>query len=185
MDEVVNESPVTEEQTTEAVVTPQPGEKTDSALLLKSLQEEREKRRLADAEVERLKKLQDPQDIVSDEGRVLQKQIAEISSELESRKTMEAIGALQARFPALKDKSSEFESYLQANPGVGLEIAAKAFLVDHDLIEAPRRQGLEKSTGGTRAPAKAGMSADEIDDLRINNYRKYSDMVRKGQVKFD
>lgn len=186
MEEVVKEAEiVTETPIVETVVTPQPGEKTDSALLLKSLQEEREKRRLADAEVERLTALHNPDDIVSDEGRAILGKLAPLQAEIATLKLRETMNILEASYPALKDKQAEFQTYLQENPGVRPEIAAKAFLVDHNLFEAPARKGLENSTGGAREPQKTGMSAEDIDNLRNTNYRKFSDMVRKGQITFD
>lgn len=182
-DVVKEEAVVTEEPKTETVVTSQPGEKTDSALLLKSLQDERDKRRDAEAEVARLKTQQEPGDIVSDEGKVLLTKITDLETELKNRKMNETLGALQETYPALKDKATEFQTYLSENPGVNPAMAAKAFLVDNNLIETPSRRGLEKTTGGTREAPKQGMTPEEVDDLRVNNYRKYSDMIRKGQIK--
>lgn len=183
MEEVVNEPVVTEPTIAEPVVTPQPGEKTDSALLLKSLQETRAKLKEKD---DLIAQLQAPQgEVVSDEGRVILTRVETLERELNLNKNQAILTTLQSKYPALKDKSSEFDDYLLNNPGVSMDMAAKAFLVDNDLFTSQPRKGLEKSTGGTRAPQKVGLSIEEIDDLRVNNYRKYSDMVRKGEIKFD
>lgn len=184
MEEVVKEEEiVTETPEAEEVVTTQPGEKTDSALLLKSLQDEREKRRVLEEE---LKKLQDASqgDIVTDEGKALLKKISDLESDLDHRKTQETLTTLQTTYPALKDKAADFQIYVEANPGLPMDVAAKAFLVDNNLLTGARK-GLERSTGGSRAPQSTGITPEEADNLRVTNFRKYSDMVRKGEIKFN
>src|SRR3990167_11283661 len=99
MDEnpVVNIQPTTEqplegkakETTPEVVVQPVPGSKTDPELLLKSLQEEREKRKLAEERAKALEENQAsalPEDDYSDEGRVLKKEISSLSQEVKNLK---------------------------------------------------------------------------------------------------
>jgi len=174
---VKDEALVTEEPKVEEKVTPQPGEKTDPALLLKSLQETRAKLKEKDELIAHLQTKTDSPEVLS--------RVEKLERELAEERAKETLSALQSTYPALKDKSSEFNEYLSQNPGVSMVIAAKAFLVDHQLLETPTRKGLEKSTGGPRAPVKQGLSVEEIEDLRVNNYRKYSDMIRKGEIKFD
>lgn len=87
--------------------------------------------------------------------------------------------------PALEEAWKDFETYHaeDVNKGMPLETAAKAFLTEKGLI-APRRKGLEKPTGGTKVPLSPTMSTEEIQNLRQTNYKKYREMVKKGQIKF-
>ena len=63
-----------------------------------------------------------------------------------------------------------------------MENVVKLFLSENGLIESPRR-GLEKPTGGDRTPPLMGMTSEEVKTLRETNYRKYEDMLMKGQIK--
>jgi len=101
--------------TVEAGPTPAPGSQTPSELLLQSLKEEREKRRLLEEEKKLLEeKLNDQSsddEPVSDEGKLLRKQIAEVKSELEKVKEEKEKDKLFAMYPILKDKQEEFNEY--------------------------------------------------------------------------
>lgn len=185
MDEVVNEVPVTEVPATEMVVTAQPGEKTDSALLLKSLQEEREEKRELKAEIERLKTQTTPSSEFSDEGLLLKKEIDGLKAKDAQREALAQLSSLQTEYPALKDKQAEFDEYRTQNPGLPLSTAAKGFLIDHDLFEAPGRKGLERPSGGARVVPKAGMTAEDIADLRINDFRRYSKLLKDGKIEVE
>lgn len=181
MEEVVNQEEVL--VTEEPIITPQPGEKTDPALLLKSLHEEREKRRVAEAEADRLRTLQDTsQGDMSDEGKHLLSKISALETEIEQRKHAEALSTLQTEYPALKDKLADFQDYLAAHETIPMEIAAKAFLVDNNLIAQPRK-GLERTTGGSRAPQSTGMTPEDIDTLRTTNYREFKRKLQAGELK--
>lgn len=162
---------------------PVAGEKTDSALLLKSLQEEREKRREAEAEKLRLeeqllaKNTLDDDDVFSDEGKALQHQIVSLNEKLELREVGE-------KYPVLKDKVSEFNEFRKNYPNIGMEKIAKLFLSENDLTETVTvRKGLEPVSGGSRQAPQTGMSSDEVSNLRNTNFRKYSQMVREGKIK--
>lgn len=187
MDPIVNEPEVIEQVNPVEVVTetvPKPGEKTDSALLLKSLQEERAKRKQLedDLAIERAKERSE-QVAFSDEGKSILKVVDSVKSELESTKKELAMKDLVIANPALKDKGQEFEDYLSQNPGMRLETAAKAFIIENDLVEAPiQRKGLEKASGGGRTVPQQGMTSDEIDNLRVTNFREYSKRIRNGTL---
>ena len=86
--------------------------------------------------------------------------------------------------PELKESWSEFEKFREDedNKGMNLKTAAKAFLVEKGLLN-PQRKGLEKSTGGTKAPQTSGMTSDEVKKLRETDFKKYRDMLIKGQIK--
>jgi len=65
-----------------------------------------------------------------------------------------------------------------------LETAAKAFLVEKDLLSEPKpRKGLEKGSGGTRAQPKTGRTEEEIAELRKNNFRKYMRELKAGTLR--
>jgi hypothetical protein len=67
---------------------------------------------------------------------------------------------------------------------MSLKTAAKVFLTEKGLTGETQRKGLEKPTGGDRTPIVSGtMTAEDAKRLRDTDYRKYSDMVRKGQIK--
>lgn len=180
---VKQDEPVIETQT-------QPGEKTDPALLLKSLQEEREKRRLAEEEARvakeeaELAKAQATPDVFSDEGLALKKQIDALANQLSKRDEQDVLQSIESKFPALKDKRSEFEQYRQDNPGMKLETASKAFLIENDLMEQPKpRKGLETPSGGGRAPVSTDLSSEEIKKIRETNSRQYIKLVKEGKIK--
>lgn len=106
----------------------------------------------------------------------LRSQINDVTEKLAKSEVLET-------YPQLKDMWPELEQFrqLDENKGMGLKTAAKAFLVERGLLE-PQRKGLEKPTGGPRAPVTSGMSAEEVAKLRSSDYRKYSEMLRKGQI---
>ncbi len=184
-EEVVKEVPVTEEPKAEEIVIesePKPGEKTDSAKLLESLQKEREKRRLVEEELKALK-TPNGEDIVSDEGKMLHGEIIALKEKLSAKEKQESLSALETQFPALRDKAIEFEEFLAENTGMRIDTAAKAFLIEKDLLPTQPRKGLEKPSGGGRTPIKEGFTAEEVDNLRINNYPEYSKRIRNGTLK--
>lgn len=186
---IVKDEPVIEVPPAPETVVP--GAQTDPALLLKSLQEEREKRRIAEKEAEGAKKalLQtspaSSNGDFSDEGKILLGRISALEGILTAGQQREVINTLANTYPALKDKSAEFDSFRNdpKNAGMSIETSAKAFLIENDLLQAPApRRGVEKPVGGGRTPTSDKMTADEIDELRINDFRKYSDLIRKGVI---
>ena len=189
MEEVVNDVPVTEEQKAEEVVTPtepvKPGEKTDPALLLESLRKEREKRKELEAELARKAQETIVTEPISDEGKYLASKIQSLEQKLAAKEEDAKLQSLQSTYPVLKDKIIEFENFRSdpSNAGMRLETAAKAFLAENDLLVQPTpRKGLEKDTGGARTVPKTGMTPEEIDELRVNNYREYAKRLRNGTL---
>lgn len=167
-----------EEVTTEIVT--EPGEKTDPALLLKSLHEEREIIKLKEEENVRLKEelqtLQNqPTEAFSDEGKMLQGQIVSLKEEI-------ALKDAREQYPALKDKASEFEQFRKDYPGVDMGKVAKLFLAENDMLEVSiPRKGLERSSGGVRVPTPQGWTPEAIDELRVNNFRAYKAKLQSGE----
>lgn len=167
----------------------QAGDKTDPNLLLKSLQEERDKRRELEGQINdlesKLSTLSDDE-VFSDEGKILKKEIGSLRSELTEIRGELSKEKIISSTPILKEKWSEFEEFraLPENKGMNLRTAAKAFLIENGLLE-PSRKGLEKTTGGPRMPLTSGMTAEDVKTLRETNFRKYQEMLMKGQIKIE
>lgn len=170
-----------------------PGSKTDPTLLLQSLQEEREKRRIAEEDKAKAEaKLLELQnsfasgESLSEEGKVLKAQIATLEGVIADTNAKMAQRDLEAKFPVLKDKAAEFEAYRAdpKNAGMSLETAAKAFLVDNNLLETPpTRKGIERPSGGGRNATPQGWTLASIEELRNSNFRKYSQLLKEGAFK--
>lgn len=107
----------------------------------------------------------------------LKDDVSELKAELGKSKVLE-------RYPDLKDLWNEFEEFRAdpENKGMNLNTAAKAFRVEKGLLE-PRREGLEKTTGGKPVSVSSGMSVEEVTKLRNTDYKKYREMIKKGQIK--
>lgn len=86
--------------------------------------------------------------------------------------------------PELKEVWSDFEKFRQDpdNKGMNMKTAAKAFMVEKGLMSTPRK-GLERSGGGDRAPIQTGMTREDVEKLRTNDYKKYKEMLMKDQIK--
>jgi len=194
---VVNQEPVTEAPVSEDVKTQEPevetteevtpkvqaGDKTDPNLLLKSLQDEREKRRLLEEELEQLKSSALSEDeVFSDEGKALKKQITTLTEKINSIEEEKNLQMVYAQYPVLKEKSEEFNTFRADYPRTKLDNVAKLYLAENGLLE-PTRKGLEKTTGGTRIPPTSGMTAEDVKTLRETNFKKYQEMLSKGLIK--
>jgi hypothetical protein len=178
------QEPVVPEETPKPA--PQAGSKTDPNLLLASLKEEREKRKLLEEELETLKSSNlSEEEVVSDEGRILAGKIKTLEASLDEIRSDSAKKDVLIANPILKEKWNEFEEFRSdpENKGMNLRTAAKAFLVENGLIDVPRK-GLEKPTGGTKIPLPSGtMTAQEAENLMKNDFKKYQELIRKGQLK--
>ena len=161
---------------------PAPGSKTDSVLLLKSLQEEREFRKQM---LKRIQLLEDSSssEEVQEELKNLKQQIEESNSRIDNLTQEKVKNDLLVAYPVLKEKWEDFEKFRAdpENKGMNMRTAARAFLTENGLLDTPRR-GLEKPTGGSRAAPSTKMTPEEIKDLRENNYPKYREMLEKGQI---
>ena len=159
-----------------------PGSKTESELLLKSLQEEREKRRVLEEEISSLKSSLPSDEVFSDEGLALKKQLDAMNEKFSTLEEEKNLEKLYNQYPLLRESADKFIEFRQAeHPRAKLESVAKLFLAENGLLE-PQRKGLEKPTGGTRTPESHGMTVEEIADLRSNNWKKYKDMAAKGLI---
>jgi len=189
-EKVINEeltTPQPSEGTQEATpveesVAPEPGSKTDSALLLKSLKEEREKRRILEQEKQELElRLEESSALsdedISDEAKVLKKEISTLKGEVTSIREEKEFDRLCVLYPILKDKVEEFNEYRQSeHPKAKIGSVAKLYLADNGFFDAPR-PGLEKSTGGDKTVTKTGMSFADAEVLRKTDWRRYQKEV--------
>lgn len=192
--ELPSEGNKPEALTPEELTPPAPGSKTDPNLLLKSLQEEREKRkqieerqRALEEELESLKSSSLPEpEVFSDEGKALESKINSLRTELSEMKGELTKKDVIISYPILRDKWTEFDDF-RSNPenkGMNLRTAAKAFLIENGLAEVPRK-GLEKPTGGQRNPPPSGMTADDVKNLRTTNFKEYQRLLKEGKIKVE
>lgn len=125
-------------------------------------------------------------EIYTDEGKALQGDLKALKEEISSVKQENARKDVLISHPILKEKWDEFEEFREdpENKGMNLKTAAKAFMVENELLGSPEpRKGLEKSTGGDKtAPPSAGMTADEVSNLRKNNWEGYLKKVQNGEI---
>jgi hypothetical protein len=141
-----------------------------------------ERLKKAEKELQELKSadLEDNQTLIEDEDETVGKLKSDIST---IKATLEKSDVLNT-YPVLKEVWSEFDSFRAdpENAGMSMKTAAKAFIVEKGLNEQ-KRKGLEKPSGGQRQPVQSGMSAEEVKSLRQNNFKKYMEMLKKGQIK--
>ena len=110
-------------------------------------------------------------------------QIASLTAKLNAIEEQKQLDSVFATYPALADKKVEFDTFRQDYPNVPLASVAKVFLTDNDMLEAPRRKGLEKAGGGRRvAPSNGKMTAEEAKALRTGNQKVYLQMLREGKI---
>lgn len=98
-----------------------------------------------------------------------------------------AMGKVLETFPVIRGKEADFNEFrnLPENQGMSLAVAAKAFVVEKDLI-TPRRPGLEAPTGGGHAPAPSGkLSAEDAGKLRNTNYKAYVAGLKNGTIQIE
>lgn len=171
------------------ITPPAPGSKTASELLLVSLKEEREKRRVLEEEKKSLEEQLEnssalSDEVFSDEGKTLKKQITTLTEKINSIEEGNNLQLIYSLYPVLKEKSEEFKTFREDYPRTKLENVAKLYLSENGLLE-PSRKGLEKPTGGLRIPTTSGMTAENVKILRETNFKKYQDMLSKGLIKIE
>ncbi len=184
----VNHTVTGSEGSTNAGGSPAPGSQTDPALLLASLQEEREKRRVekearekAEADLLELQNALASGDTSSEEAKLLKKQIERLEGQMTTLANEKVLSDLQAKYPVLKDKTTEFNEFQKKYPGVAHDDVAKLFLSENDLLDKPApRRGVEKPSGGGRNAGKQGYTFAEVDNMRKNDYRRYSKLLKEG-----
>lgn len=159
-----------------------------------ALNEEREKRKDAQIEIDRLQKENDTlkgtppkseeDQIVVEEPPVEDPPVEEGSAE--SRLIwLEDLRKVEKVYPVIGEHEDDFKSFRQVRPGIDVLEAAKLFLLDKGIPTTevpPDRKGLEKPTAGGDPP-KSGYTQAQVKDLRINNHRKYEALIKAGKIK--
>lgn len=163
------------------------GSKTSQENLYAALAEERRMRKEAEEKINKLSsttELSEPE-VISDEAKILKSHIDTLSAKISQLEEEKAFEKLLVQMPELKDHVEKFKEFRETeHPRAKLESAAKIFLAENGLLES-RRVGLENPTGGGHAPVSQGMTADDIANLRKNNWKKYQDLLSKGLLKID
>ena len=173
------------------VVTPDPatppvGSQTPQENLYAALAEERRLRKAAEDKLNNMNTTTpfEPE-FVSDEGKLLKGELDTMAAKIRQLEDEKSLEKLCAQYPVLKENLDKFNEFRQAeHPRAKIESAAKIYLAENGLLES-RRVGLENPTGGTRAPVNTGMTADDVANLRKNNWKKYQDMLSKGLIKIE
>lgn len=110
---------------------------------------------------------------------------SQLESEVSEMKTKLSKSEVTEAYPAIKELWSDFETYLAdpENAGMPMKTAARVFLSEKGVLK-PKRLGLEHPTGGSKAPLSTGMSTEDVKRLRETDFKKYTTMLKKGQLKF-
>ena len=89
---------------------------------------------------------------------------------------------------------SAFETFANKYPkGVDLQTIADSYMVRNkkfpsaqppeDLPTPSGNEALPSGNGGPRTPRKEGFTAEEVADMRVNDQKRYQDLLAKGQLK--
>ena len=131
---------------------------------------------------QRLSEAQLAQDSFMTEDEV-SKKLRELDSKFSRIEEKTRLDATLQKYPSIADKLDEFNEYRAEYPADKMEMAAKLFLAEKDLLdETPKRKGLEKAIGGRRVTPPATTSNDDVKRLRENNYREYLKQLRSGKL---
>ena len=172
---------------------PLAGDKTPPNALLRAKQEEAEKRRIAEERNRQLEEenqllrssLSHESDVFSDEGKVIvDKYVTPLQETVSTLTDQLALKDVYSAYPEISKLSPEFDEFRAEYKGISLDKVAKLFISEKGLAK-PARKGLEKSTGGQRVPLTTGMTTEDVANLRKNDFKKYSEMVRLGQIKIE
>lgn len=143
-----------------------------------------ERAKKLEAKIKELETLQTPsEDVFSDEGKLLKKELDATRAEIAEMRAESARKDLQSSNPIFREKWDEFEAFREnpENKGMNLRTAAKAFLAEKGFLEAPRK-GLEKPTGGDRKPMQTGMTSEDKLELMKNNPKEWQRLIREGKI---
>lgn len=194
-DVTVDSSPTNESELekTQEVVQPvveqaEPSKPPKGFVPYQALEEERNKRKQIEEEVERLRSTPTEEqevEVFSDEGKALKGDINKLSEKLHLMERKEALRDAETEFPFLKDKKDEFQEFLtdDENKRLSIRKAAQLFAAEKGLLGSdPQRKGLEKPTGGGQITPEPSYTAEAIADMMKNNYRLYEKLVRQGKI---
>ena len=169
----------------EVVEAPQPQKPPKGFVPYQALEEERSKRKELEAQIANAAPSEEPE-VYSDEGKILRDELKGLNDKLRSIERKESRREAEAQFPILKERSQDFDEFLEddENKKLSLGKAAKLFLAEQNLLapEPPKRDGVEKPSGGGQTQPEPKYSPDEIKDLMKNNWRKYESLLREGKI---
>lgn len=173
----------------------EPGSKTPAENQLAAIHEERRMRKEAEERARVAEEaLQQRQGLApsiddeewSDEGKMIIEKHLKPLQETVSRLTEQlSMKDIFEKYPALKDKQSEFNEFRSSHPTYSSEDAAKIFLADNGLLAPNRRKGIEEPRGGQRTPPSVGMTTADIEHLRKTDYKRYLKLLEEGKIKLD
>lgn len=171
---------------TSVPATPPVGSQTPPENLYAALAEERRLRKEAEDKLNTIVTTNSFEpEVVSDEGKLLKGQIDTMAAKIGQLEDEKILEKLCVQYPVLKENLDKFNEFRQAeHPRAKIESAAKIYLAENGLLEG-RRVGLENPTGGPRSPVSTGMTASDVENLRKNNWKKYTDMLSKGLIKIE
>tara|TARA_R110002096_G_scaffold421051_1_gene626529 strand:+ start:231 stop:830 length:600 start_codon:yes stop_codon:yes gene_type:complete len=110
---------------------------------------------------------------------------SELKSEIATLKARANKSDVIDRYPEMKEVWDKFEEFRTdpENKGMNMNTAAKVFRTENGLA-SPTRKGLEKQTGGDRVQISTNnkMTPDEAKKLRDTDWKKYREMLKKGQI---
>jgi hypothetical protein len=160
------------------------GSQTPPEFLYAALAEERELRKQAEAKLAEITPVLSTDEVFSDEGKAIKGEVETLKERLEQFEDAQRLKDLQSLYPALKDKTAEFEDYRKDFPRHKLENVAKLFLTENGLMQVTQeRKGLEQpSGGGHRDAVSLDMTADDAKTLRETNYKKYLELLHAGKL---
>lgn len=136
------------------------------------LKKERERRKKAESELETLQSSEpevepEPSPV---EDSDLQRKVKEL--ELDNK---------LSKHPDLDDKRDEVEEFIEDHPNYTLDDAIDLFKVRTGISDKPEPVGLESPNGGSKE-VPTGYTAEEIEEMRKNDYRKYQKLLLAGKL---
>lgn len=124
-----------------------------------------------------------PDNQFSDEGKaIIETYVKPLTETVTSLQEQLVLKDIIAAYPALADKRAEFDVFRKEYPRHKLENVAKLFLSELGLLASTPRIGLESPSGGDRTPAPAGLSLEDVTNLRKNNYPLYKKKLLEGSL---
>lgn len=131
----------------------------------------------------------EPEPIVSEdyseEGKLLRAEIKATNERIEAFERKESRREAESKYPILKERKEDFDTFLENEEvkNLSLDKASTLFLAENGLLggQTPRK-GLEKPTGGSVTPPKQGYSDEELEEMRVKNWRKYEGLIKAGKV---
>jgi hypothetical protein len=169
----------------EVVAEPQVQKPPKGFVPYQALEEERSKRKELEAQLANAAPSEEPE-VYSDEGKILRDELKGLNDKLRSIERKEQRREAEAQFPVLKERSQDFDEFLEddENKRLSLGKAAKLFLAEQNLLapEPPIRAGVEKPSGGGQTPPEPKYSPEERLHMMQNDYDKYEKLLRAGKI---